>query len=114
MGLTETRIMVMLLDGENNNPGANHEKTLSQLQTHPYQSRQIVAFHVGDRSGQSAKALWKAIPEWYRQHATFYTDGWCAYGDDTPQQCSLQKFTLSALSLIVRLFSSEFSKFCKW
>ena len=79
MGLTETRIMVMLLDGENNNPGANHEKTLSQLQTHPYQSRQIVAFHVGDRSGQSAEALWKSIPEWYRQHATFYTDGWCAY-----------------------------------
>ena len=42
-------------------------------------SRQIVAFHVGDRSGQSAEALWKSIPEWYRQHATFYTDGWCAY-----------------------------------
>ena len=42
-------------------------------------SRQVVAFHVGDRSGQSAKALWKAIPECYRQHATFYTDGWCAY-----------------------------------
>ena len=77
-------------------------------------SRQIIAFHVGDRSGQSAKALWQSIPESYRKHATFYTDGWCAYGDDTPQQCSLQKFTLSALSLIVRLFSSEFSKFCKW
>ena len=29
-------------------------------------SRQIVAFHVGDRSGQSAKALWKSIPKGYR------------------------------------------------
>ncbi len=34
-------------------------------------SRQIVAFHVGDRSRQSAKALWKSIPQNYRNHATF-------------------------------------------
>ena len=26
-------------------------------------SRQIIAFHVGDRSRQSAKALWKSIPQ---------------------------------------------------
>ena len=42
-------------------------------------SRQIIAFHVGDRSRQSAKALWQSIPERYRSHTTFYTDGWCAY-----------------------------------
>ena len=42
-------------------------------------SRQIVAFHVGDRSRVSAKALWELIPECYRQHARFYTDGWQAY-----------------------------------
>jgi len=42
-------------------------------------SRQIIAFHVGDRSSESAKALWQSIPESYRKHATFYTDGWCAY-----------------------------------
>ena len=42
-------------------------------------SRQIVAFHVGDRSRQSTKALWQSIPERYRNHTTFYTDGWCAY-----------------------------------
>ena len=42
-------------------------------------SRQVVAFHVGDRSRQSAKALWKSIPEPYQKHATFYTDGWQAY-----------------------------------
>ncbi len=42
-------------------------------------SRQIVAFHVSDRSRISAKALWKSIPEFYRQHARFYTDGWQAY-----------------------------------
>ena len=48
-------------------------------------SRQIIAFHVGDRSRQSAKALWKLIPESYRRHATFYTDGWQAYEGVIPE-----------------------------
>ena len=37
-------------------------------------SRQVIAFHVGDRSRRSAKRLWTKIPIAYRQHATFYTD----------------------------------------
>ena len=37
-------------------------------------SRQVMAFHVGDRSRKSAKRLWAKIPHTYRQHATFYTD----------------------------------------
>jgi insertion element IS1 protein InsB len=37
-------------------------------------SRQVIAFHVGDRSRRSAKRLWAKIPEAHRQHATFYTD----------------------------------------
>ena len=49
-------------------------------------SRQIIAFHVGDRSGQSAKALWKSIPQRYRKHARFYTDGWQAYEGVIPQK----------------------------
>ena len=48
-------------------------------------SRQIIAFHVGDRSGQSAKAFWQSIPESYRNHATFYTDGWGAYEGVIPE-----------------------------
>jgi insertion element IS1 protein InsB len=42
-------------------------------------SRQIVAFHVGDRSQESVKKLWESIPEGYRNKATFYTDEWQAY-----------------------------------
>ena len=42
-------------------------------------SRQIIAFHVGDRSQESAKKLWELIPEDYREKATFYTDDWQAY-----------------------------------
>jgi hypothetical protein len=37
-------------------------------------TRQIIAFHVGDRSRESAKALWAMIPAVYQDHATFHTD----------------------------------------
>lgn len=42
-------------------------------------TRQIVAFHVGDRSATGAQALWGAIPENYRQQARFHSDDWEAY-----------------------------------
>jgi IS1 family transposase len=42
-------------------------------------TRQVIAFHVGDRSRGSAKRLWAKIPEAYRQHATFYTDQYVVY-----------------------------------
>ena len=41
--------------------------------------RQVMAFHVGDRSRRSAKRLWAKIPVVYRQHATFYTDQYVVY-----------------------------------
>ncbi len=37
-------------------------------------TRQVLAFHVGDRSGQGAQALWEKIPAVYQEQATFYTD----------------------------------------
>jgi len=43
------------------------------------ETRQIIAFYVGDRSRHSAKKLWMRIPAVYRQHATFATDAWNAY-----------------------------------
>jgi len=42
-------------------------------------TRQIIAFHVGDRSRKSFKKLWAMIPQAYRQHATFYTDHYVVY-----------------------------------
>ena len=42
-------------------------------------TRQIIAFHVGDRSRDSAKELWANIPEAYREQATFHTDRYEAY-----------------------------------
>ena len=48
-------------------------------------SRQIIAFHVGDRSGESARRLWESIPKGYRDKATFYTDDWQAYKGIIPK-----------------------------
>ena len=42
-------------------------------------TRQGMAFHIGDRSGQSAQALWEKIPAVYQEHAVFYTDHYAAY-----------------------------------
>ena len=42
-------------------------------------TRQVIAFHVGDRSRKSAKCLWAKLPQAYRQHATFYTDQYVVY-----------------------------------
>ena len=49
-------------------------------------SRQIIAFHVGDRSGESARRLWESIPKGYRDKATFYTDDWQAYKGVIPKE----------------------------
>ena len=54
-------------------------------------SKQIIAFHVGDRSRKSAKELFKSIPSKYRQNATFYTDSWQAYKGVIPEKQHRQK-----------------------
>lgn len=38
------------------------------------QARQIIVFHVGDRSLDSVEQLWVNLPTVYREQAAFYTD----------------------------------------
>ena len=42
-------------------------------------TRQIIAFHVGDRSRESGKDFWATIPPVYRVQATFHTDQYAVY-----------------------------------
>jgi len=49
-------------------------------------TRQIIAFHVGDRSRESAKALWATIPEVYQDQATFHTDQYEVYRGVMPAE----------------------------
>ena len=48
-------------------------------------SRQIIAFHVGDRSRRSAKQLSAKIPEACRQRATFDADQSVVYDGVIPE-----------------------------
>jgi insertion element IS1 protein InsB len=47
-------------------------------------SRQVMAFHVGDRSRRGAKRLWAQMPMASRQRATFYTDHPVVYAGVIP------------------------------
>lgn len=38
------------------------------------ETREIVGFHIGDRSEQEAKKFWDSLPSVYRQCAVAYTD----------------------------------------
>ena len=49
-------------------------------------TRQIIAFHVGDRSRQSAEQLWANLPVVYREQATFFTDQYVAYEGVIPSE----------------------------
>ena len=49
------------------------------------QTRQIVAFVIGDRSEQTCCRLWQAIPEAFRR-AQCYTDFWEAYANVLPTE----------------------------
>jgi insertion element IS1 protein InsB len=42
-------------------------------------TREVVGIYIGDRSADSAKALWLSLPFVYRQCAMSYTDFWSAY-----------------------------------
>ena len=48
------------------------------------QTRQIMAFHVGDRSHNSAKQLWANLPAVYRDKAMFSTDQYTVYTGTIP------------------------------
>jgi insertion element IS1 protein InsB len=49
------------------------------------QTRQVVAYAVGDRSKKTCQRLWEAIPEGYRQGHCF-TDFWAAYRAVIPEE----------------------------
>jgi insertion element IS1 protein InsB len=58
-------------------------------------TREVLAFHVGDRCGQSAAALWEKIPAVSQERALFYTDHYAVYTEVIPaaQHRPLTKLT---------------------
>jgi insertion element IS1 protein InsB len=49
-------------------------------------TRQIMAFRVGHRSRERAKASWATIPAVYQDHATFHTDQYAVYSGVMPAE----------------------------
>jgi insertion element IS1 protein InsB len=49
-------------------------------------TRQVIAFHVGDRSRGSGAQLWAKIPEVYQQQAVFHTDLYEVYKGVIPPE----------------------------
>lgn len=49
-------------------------------------NRKVIAFHLGNRGKESAKALWKKTPSKYKQNSAFATDYWEAYKSIIPSE----------------------------
>lgn len=49
-------------------------------------TRQVIAFHVGDRSRESAKVLWEKLPNSIKEKGQFYSDDWDAYKGVFPSE----------------------------
>ena len=47
-------------------------------------TRQVVALVIGDRSEDTARDLWDALPDEYRDEAIVCTDAWAAYATVVP------------------------------
>lgn len=87
-------------------------------------TRAIVGVYIGDRSAQSAQALWDSLPLVYRQSAVSYTDFWSAYtsifpaerhqavGKDSGQTNHIERFNCTLRQRVSRLVrkSLSFSK----
>ena len=61
------------------------------------ESRQIIAFEVGDRSGATALKLWQKIPDYIKKYGLFHTDDWDSYKTVIPTgqhlYCKIKKYT---------------------
>jgi insertion element IS1 protein InsB len=66
-------------------------------------TREIIGGHIGDRSRNSAIALWQSIPGMYRQCAKVYTDYWEAYVDVIPSKRHVAVGKESSLTSYIKI-----------
>lgn len=69
-------------------------------------TREIIGCHVGDRSQQSAQALWDSLPRRYRQYARIYTDHWEAYACVLPSKRHFAVGKESGLTSYIERFNN--------
>ena len=85
--------------------------------------KQVITYHIGDRSAESLRQLWLKIPYRFRQYCFVETDHWEAYRQIVPEEAHvvgkaytfyIESFFSSVRSRVSRLVrrSKSFSK--KW
>lgn len=84
-------------------------------------NRQIIAFHVGGRSGKDAELFYEKIPTVFKQHAGFFSDYWPAYveafqneqhfgvGKDSGLTAYIERFNCTLRQRAARLVRSSLS-----
>jgi IS1 family transposase len=71
--------------------------------------KQVITFHVGNRTKKDAKILWNKIPEKYREHCCFDTDQLKAYQSVIPQD---QHYTKKILTQALERFNCTVRQRC--
>ncbi|MBE9028974.1 IS1 family transposase [filamentous cyanobacterium LEGE 11480] len=84
-------------------------------------TREIVGVHIGDRSRQGTRALWRSLPSFYRQCAVCYSDFWeadetglpsqrhRAVGKDSGQTNRIERFNCTLRQRVSRLVRKTLS-----
>ena len=70
------------------------------------ETREIVGCYVGDRSGESAQALWDSLPAVYRQCAVCCTDFWASYRVALPSKRHQAVDKASGLTSYIERFNN--------
>lgn len=84
-------------------------------------TREVVGVYIGDRSAESARALWDSLPLIYQQSATCYSDFWEAYksifprdrhhavGKESGQTSHIERFNCTLRQRVSRLVRNTLS-----
>ena len=72
-------------------------------------NRQVICYHIGDRSAESAKALWDQLPVEWQENCWFDTDDWNAYKKVIPAE---QHFVSKALTQRIERFNNTLRQRC--
>ena len=75
-------------------------------------NRQIVAFHLGDRSEESARALWHKIAPNFQQQAGFFSDYWKAYQAVFDSETHFPVGKKSGLTAYIERFNNTLRQRC--
>jgi insertion element IS1 protein InsB len=78
------------------------------------QNRQIIGFHIGDRSQDSAEKLWESINPFFKANSLFFTDAYQPYSNVIPEDIhiSVKKSFKSRFTNHIERFNNTLRQRC--